>query len=534
MRTSNGAGTETRFAPFRWLAMPVWVAGLAAVVSADGGEIPARPAVLDITAHRPIYGAPYDLAGKRVVFTNWHYIQPGDVGWVDAQGKGIDYEKGDYDPLAARHVGPLAPHGIRIRAQKPEVLGPLEGLPTRGMMQQGKLYKGWTNTHYVESKDGLHWETKSEIVFQGHDTQGTWHVFVDPSCPPEERYKAVWSDMATRAQFEEFRKKHPDGFASLALFPLAESGSVCCISGAVSPDGIHWNGLPGPIGIEFSDNHNVGYYDPVLRKYVLYTRYWSMGPQSPKVPPDIRNSWTSIARRAIGRSETSDFRYFPPSQSILEPTAEMLPSEALYTACHTTIPGAPDQHLMFPTVWNASISDTTRIKLASSHDGRLWEWVPGGDLLETAPFGQWNGGCIWVMPELMERPNGDWMMPYRGDNLPHKYPRGQRKVSAGFAVWPKGRLVALEADDQGEFAMVPVIAPGRTLRINALTLRTGWIKVETSAPGHAFADCNPIVGDRLWTPITWKGHADTGIEPGKPILLRFRLYQAKIFGIEFE
>ena len=40
---------------------------------------------------------------------------------------------------------------------------------------------------------------------------------------------------------------------------------------------------------------------------------------------------------------------------------------------------------MFPSIWNGSVDDTTRIALASSHDGKTWHWVPGGDLLRTSP-----------------------------------------------------------------------------------------------------------------------------------------------------
>ena len=54
----------------------------------------------------------------------------------------------------------------------------------------------------------------------------------------------------------------------------------------------------------------------------------------------------------------------------------MLPSEVLYTNCHTTIPGAPDQHLLFPTVWDTT-DDATRLEMAVSHDGRVWNWLGG-------------------------------------------------------------------------------------------------------------------------------------------------------------
>jgi hypothetical protein len=179
------------------------------------------------------------------------------------------------------------------------------------------------------------------------------------------------------------------------------------------------------------------------RKYVLYTRAWSIGPRSQRVPADIRHSWTAVGRRAIGRSESDDFRSFPPSEMILEPGPDMLPSEQLCTNCHTSAPGAPDVQLMFPAIWNGSGDDTTRIGFASSHNGRVWHWVPGGNLLRTGPFGKWNGGCVWVIPELVELPNGDWALPYTANNVPHKYPRGKRTslratpsgTRGGWSLW---------------------------------------------------------------------------------------------------
>jgi hypothetical protein len=135
----------------------------------------------------------------------------------------------------------------------------------------------------------------------------------------------------------------------------------------------------------------------------------------------------------------------------------------------------------------------------------------------------------------MELPNGDWALTYRGDNFPHKYPRGQRKIGLGYAVWPRGRLVALESADQGVFTMMPVIPPGRILKINALTLRTGWIKVEVAGvDGHKMDDCIPLVGDQLWTRLAWRDANDLGAAEGRPVTLRIELKQAKLFGLEFE
>ncbi len=293
--------------------------------------------------------------------------------------------------------------------------------------------------------------------------------------------------------------------------------------------------MPDPLVVEYCDTWNTAYFDAATREYVLYTRNWSIGPRTDRLPPDIRNSWTGVGRRAIGRTSSKDFRRFNPSELILEPTLDMLPSEQIYTNCYTTIPGAPDQHLMFPTIWNGSIDDTTRIVLASSHDGKVWHWVPGGDLLRTPPFGRWDGGCVWATPNLLELPDGDWALPYIANNVPHKYPRGQRTSDTSYAVWPKGRMVAVEAEDHGEFTMITLVPPGKRLEINALTLRTGWVKVGVlGVDGHGLADCVPIVGDQHGTRVTWKGGDDLGVGEGKPITLRIEMKQAKLYGLEFE
>ena len=243
-----------------------------------------------------------------------------------------------------------------------------------------------------------------------------------------------------------------------------------------------------------------------------------------------------MPRFSSSRSTASrDFRQFSPSEMVLEPTPDMLPSEQLYTNCYTTVPGAPDQHLMFPTIWNGSVDDTTRIALASSHDGKTWHGVPEGDLLHTGPFGRWDGGCIWATPNLIELPGGDWALPYLAHNFPHKYPRGQNVGRMGYAVWPKGRMIAVTAEDRGEFTMIPIMAPGKTLKINAITLRTGWIKIEVAGvKGRSLADCVPIVGDQHGSRVIGNGGADMGVGEGRAVMLRVEMKQAKIFGLQID
>ncbi len=494
---------------------------------------PERKVMDGITTTRAVGGAPYELAGKRIVFANWYYIQPGDLDWRDGGGKSV-YVNGNSGVFEAEHVGINAPHGIRIVAEKPHVLEPFNR-PHRMVLRDGDLYKGWTDSDYYESRDALRWERKAKLEAGEGVQDGFYQIFIDQAGPKEERFKAVWTGEIDRAHFEAFRKGRPEGWEPRALLHRAESGQAACLRGSVSPDGVHWKTLADPLVVEYCDTWNTAYFDAALREYVIFTRSWSIGPRTDRLPPDIRNSWTGVGRRAIGRTASRDFRRFTPSEMILEPSPEMLPSEQLYTNCYTTVPGAPDQHLMFPTIWNGSRDDTTRIAMASSHDGKVWHWVPGGELLRTPPFGRWDGGCIWATPNLLELPNGDWALPYIANNVPHKYPRGQRTSGTSYAVWPKGRMIAVEAEDHGEFTMIPIIPRGKRLVINAVTLRTGWVKVGVlGVSGHGVSDCVAITGDQHGARVSWRGSDELGVGDGSPVTLRVEMKQARIYALEFE
>jgi hypothetical protein len=530
------------------------VLGLSAVAATEssaaaGAErAPKREAVAGFMTSRFVLGEPYDLLGKRIVFTNWTYVNPGGYDWVNEKGQSAGLFE-DVDPFEAHFRGLNAPRGIRLRAYQPQIMAPLEKPPHRMILQDGGIYRGWSNNNYFESDDAINWKQKANCVLDEKIWDGIMWVFKDPIGPDSERYKFAFLTQISPAEFEEYRKRRPDGWDPSGLRWLEEEKKVYCIKGAVSPDGIDWKALPDPLSVEFSDTTIVTYYDQFLRKYVMYTRINYSRPRTDQLPPSVRG--TTGGRRAIGRSESDDFRRFPPSELILEPTLEMLPSEVLYTNNKTTIPGAPDHHLMFPTVWNASVDDTTRIVMASSHDGIVWHWVPGGTLLETPAFGAPDGGCIWVGHNLIELPNGDWAIGYSGSGFPHKYPRGQRAAFggvAGYAVWPKGRMMALEAQDRGQFTTVAIMPPGRELKINAETARAGSIRIQVEAAeiaakggeidaqviaDRSFDECMPIFGDQHWTMVTWKGSSDLGYKPGEPIRLRFKLDRAKIFGLEF-
>jgi len=522
-------------------------------------------------------GEPYHLEGKRMVFTNWFYIRPGILRWYDKEGKAlrlIDYDTatGPWGPKMNKEYTPV---GIKLVAQPAQRFGPLikaehpweqTGVSFCTIIKDGDIFKAWGPCEdtkskrfmaYFESKDGLKWKRpklgiveyngskENNLINLDPDYYGCtfwgWSVFKDPVAAPAERYKAMKAGKIPAEKFAEYRKKWPDDWV-----PLSSRGNNWfVINAAISADGKNWTILPQPISVEHSDTQSVAYYDRQLKKYVLYTRTYMFGNRSANAPSELQvGRWGRARRRSIGRTESIDFRHFEPSQLVLMPEPKLLPSDHIYNNARTSIPGAPDHHLMFPTLYHMT-DDTTTITLATSFNGKNWYHITDPLILKTNAFGQWDGGCIFSHPNLLELPDGSFALPYTGDNYPHKYPRGDWRFWPGYALWPKGRLIGIEAAEHGTFATVAVVPPGKKLRINALTKRAGKILIEVvkydpqynehkALPNRTFNDCDPIIGEKHWTPVTWKGIDDLGCKEGQAVFLRFKMFKAKIFGLQFE
>jgi hypothetical protein len=506
-------------------------------------------------------GQPYELAGKRLVFTSWYFVRPGQPDWQTPDGESVYAARAEYDADVLRYLYRDRPFGIRLAVEPAERRGPVIvrdrpwesiGLGPGTLMADAGKYRLWgycrsgekrATACYLESNDGRTWTRPDLGVVAFDDSKANnlldvrlGGVFKDPSAPPEARYKSArHGQFASADQFEQYRKKHPFSMMATEM----DVGKTHAIIGAISPDGLHWTELPEPIGVEPTDTQVIAYYDTRLDKYVMYTRTYMLGPRAPGFPPPSPEMYQLLARRSIGRTENDVFNHFPPAQSILEPTPEMSPTDQIYTNCRTTIPGAPDQHVFFPTIFHLE-SDTTSVVFYGSYDGRLLHKLPGGPVLTTADYGQWDGGCVFAHPNLVELPDGSWALPYTGFPRPHKYPHANAPFDFGLAVWPKGRLVAICADDEGGFTTPAIMPPGTRVKINALTKRVGHVLVEAAdlsgkpLPGRSFAEATPIKGDCFWTPVQWGSTEDLGVAADQPVVLRFRMKMAKFYGLEFE
>lgn len=198
----------------------------------------------------------------------------------------------------------------------------------------------------------------------------------------------------------------------------------------------------------------------------------------------------------------------------------------------------PDQRRLVDALIDHA-DDSMSVHLASSHDGQVWSWLSTAPILTKGPPGAWDSGYVFAHVELTELPDGSWVLPYSGFDIPHKAPRFDSIVRTGYARWPHGRLMAVEAQGDGEFSTAAFYPPSEQLRVNVRTASGGSVRIEprtrTGAPipGRSFEDATPIAGDQPAASVRWGVNEDLGREPGQAVYLRFRLSRAELFGIEF-
>jgi len=467
----------------------------------------------------------YQLGHGKWVFLDWMGIEPGyGTAWGGAITDGF-----------------CVPEGVELRAHRPAVSWepvicsdrPWENIRLASyatFLEDEGRFRCWYLTTwgehgretgaqlaYAESTDGVTWEKPSLGIseFNGstaNNLVGVYmdHVFKDPNAPAAERYKAVgcsWS---------------------------SENRGV---TGAVSPDGLHWKYCDDLIlPRNNADTQNIVQFDDILGRYVLYTR------QKDGV----------MQRRGINRSESDDFFHFPPTEPIYESTPLDPPDWDLYSSGYARWPGAVDAHVMRLSIYQHT-RDTVNTHLATSRDGKIWHrplgrqpWIDGEEAYPHPYHSLY--ACAGILPT---RP-GEWSTylgaHYRAHNeteLPQDAPEGGLLR----AVSREDGFMSLSSDGHGRVWTIPFILDADTIRVNARTRHSGYLRCEllaagtgdtgtavtfgTTLPGFTLADCHPIAGDHLDTPLTWSGSDNLSALRGKSVRLRIELYKADLFALKF-
>lgn len=95
-------------------------------------------------------------------------------------------------------------------------------------------------------------------------------------------------------------------------------------------------------------------------------------------------------------------------------------------------------------------------------------------------------------------------------------------------------LVALCADEMGEFYTIPLAPKGRRLFLNYETRGTGWIKAGVVGSNtQSVANCDRLAGDAVKAPVTWQGQDAIELDEDGAVALHVQMCAAKLYSFEF-
>ena len=381
--------------------------------------------------------------------------------------------------------------------------------------------EGWPTTNdtsfcYAESMDGIRWvkpklglfnyhgSTSNNILFREIGPPGAYSrvhgagVFLDPTAPPELRYKCVSQGM------------------------FAQSAPPYRVAGMSSPDGLRWTRLPGVICDLFADSQYSAFWDTERDAYVLYGRVGGRG-------------------RAIGRSQSREFSHFEPLQFVLENEAE----RDLYNPAALKYPGAANTYLMFPSVYDHK-ADTLQIHLAVSRDGIRWNFPD-----RAAPFiglghpGQFDSGSLYMGQGSVQVRDELWHY-YSGSPLKHEQATldlltnaANRRIYSRAKIRVDGYVSVEAGDEEGSFVTPLLRFKGNALELNVAVRVGGGVRVGLldeagrPVPGLTPADCVPIVGDHLRHVVIWNTKTNISSLAGRPIHLSLQMTKANLFAFQF-
>ncbi|WP_157605192.1 hypothetical protein [Schlesneria paludicola] len=386
---------------------------------------------------------------------------------------------------------------------------------------------GWptdddTSFCYAESDDGIHWtkpklgmfsyqgRTDNNILFRmigEGKSRSRVHgngVFLDPTAPPERRYKCVSQGL----------------FQGIGNRPYY-------VAGMTSPDGLKWTRQPEPICPVFADSQYSGFWDPAQQKYLLFGRVGGRG-------------------RALGRSISGQWGQFSALSLVLQ-TDENHPSDSdLYNPACIAYPGGSRLYLMLPSLYQHK-PDTLDIQLAVSRDTEHWTWPDRETpLIPLGKRGEFDSGSLYAANGCVEVGDELWFY-YSGSPLKHEeanleqlaIPANRRIFSR--AIAQRDRLVSVTADAGRGIVQTPLIQfRGGLLIVNAVTRAGGMVRVGlldadgTPIPGHGIEDCRVLMGDRPAATVSWTDGSDVSKWSERPIRLQFELQDADLYGFVFK
>ena len=410
---------------------------------------------------------------------------------------------------------------------------------------------------YAASADGVHWEKPDLGLFEWNGSKrnnivcmdwGT--VTLDPTCDPSQRYKLLVTG------------HHALGFRTVYDDFDPERGGMYLYT---SEDGIHWRWHPSRLLPYVPDTFNQLMYDTRIKKYVAYLRVW------PQAWPRKH-----CYGRAVGRVETGDplkpwpfvksanpFHPWGPKNiatlSTEIPTVMSYPGydqadqwTDIYEPEVVQYPWAADAYFAFPALNHFRADPDIRnyshleVGMCVSRDGIEWDWPSLEAYIPLEELGSGRGGMLFSLCGMIRR-GGRIYQYHSATDVEHR--AGIGKTYGYEGLLNSGRIyrtvqrldgfVSASFSPKGGELLTPVITfEGTRLELN-LDAGRGAGRVEicdeggTPVPGFAMADANEIHDDSVEHEVRWKAGPDVTRLQDRPIRLRFRMCNVKLYAFQF-
>ncbi len=383
--------------------------------------------------------------------------------------------------------------------------GPKGKFPGEGLASDKRAWVNWREGRrsfgvcYATSKDGIRW-VKPElgiVEFQGSKknnivlraVHGVGVIKDLHETDPQKRYKAI----------------HPHRGHTNVWF---------------SPDGLNWTKKKLP-GLDHGDTYNCVFWDPALKKYVLFTRHWGGA--------NTTGRYGRAGHRQKSRSVSSDFLNWSKPEVVIEGLDLRMQVHDMPVVRHAGV------YIGLVGLFDIEASRQW-CELAWSPDSIKWHRIqPGKPLIPNGPvMGDYDWGCIFASPPIFKK--DEIQLFYGANNGRFMAWRDgffclARLRPDGFAGYEQ---IAGGSNKTGSLTTKPVSVVGNALCVSADVAPSGYVKVTAlDKDNKRLAEGELITKTVTDAEVQWKKGFSLKTLKGKEIKLKFELRESKIYSFSF-